>query len=114
MSEIGKRLGQRIRELRTQRAERWTQEDLAERARISVSFLSMIERAERVPHVETLVVLAKCLGVTLSQIFDGVSESRQDNNVLLPLTVYLERLPLSSGDVEALVLIARTMFKYKS
>src|SRR5713101_2723434 len=26
MSEIGKRLGQRIRELRTQRAERWTQE----------------------------------------------------------------------------------------
>ena len=58
MSELGKRIGQRIRELRTQRPERWTQEELAERAQISVSFLSMIERGERVAHVETLAALA--------------------------------------------------------
>src|SRR5262245_34102159 len=107
MSEVGQQLGQRIRELR--RALSYTQEELAEKADISVSFLSMIERAERVPHVETLVVLAKCLGVTLSQIFDGISESRQDANVLLPLTVYLEKVPLSSSDVEALLLIAKAM-----
>ena len=76
MSEIGKRLGQRIRELRTQRAERWTQEDLAERARISVSFLSMIERAQRMPRVKILTLLANALGITLSQLFAGVGESQ--------------------------------------
>src|SRR3954465_11505487 len=75
-SEIGKRIGHRIRELRTQRPERWTQEDLAERARISVSFLSMIERGERVAHVETLASLAESLGVTLSELFSGADAAQ--------------------------------------
>jgi transcriptional regulator with XRE-family HTH domain len=112
MSQVGQQLGQRIRELR--RALSYTQEQLAEKANISVSFLSMIERAERVPHVETLAVLSNALGVTLSQIFDGVNEPGNDNKVLLPLTVYLEKLPLGSGDVEALLLIAKTIFKDKA
>jgi transcriptional regulator with XRE-family HTH domain len=53
---LGTRLGQRIRELRG--ALSLTQEELAGRAGISISFLSMIERAERMPYVETLAVLA--------------------------------------------------------
>src|SRR5262249_25027656 len=69
LSELGKRIGRRIRELRTQRPERWTQEDLAERAKISVSFLSMIERGKRVAHVETLAALADSLGVSLAELF---------------------------------------------
>jgi transcriptional regulator with XRE-family HTH domain len=69
LSDLGKRIGRRIRELRTQRPERWTQEDLAERAKISVSFLSMIERGERVAHVETLAALADSLGVSLAELF---------------------------------------------
>ncbi len=52
MSELNKRLGKRIRELRNMLS--FTQEELAEKANISVSFLSMIERAQRMPHVETL------------------------------------------------------------
>src|SRR4026209_2469031 len=74
MSDLAKRLGQRIRDLRTQRPERWTQEDLAERAKISVSFLSMIERGERVAHVETLAALAEALGVSLAELFAAVHE----------------------------------------
>ncbi len=111
MSEIGKRLGQRIRELRTQRAERWTQEDLAERARISVSFLSMIERGERVAHVETLASLADALDVPLSELFSGIDrEPSGPPDLLRPLSDFCRSRRLNSRDVEKLLGVARAMF----
>ena len=74
--DVVRSLGQRIRELRThRRAGRVTQEDLAERADISVSFLSMIERGERAPHIETLARIAEALEVELSELF---TSSRAD------------------------------------
>lgn len=111
MSEIGKRLGQRIRELRTQRPERWTQEDLAERARISVSFLSMIERGERVAHVETLASLSQALGVTLAELFAGTDGVTPENgDVLRPLSEFARARRLNERDVERLLGVARAMF----
>lgn len=111
VSEIGKRIGYRIRELRTQRPERWTQEDLAERARISVSFLSMIERGERVPHVETLAAIAQALSVTLSELFAGADEGNGETTDLLrPLSEFARSRRLTSRDVEKLLGVARAMF----
>ena len=46
-----------------------TQEDLSARARISVSFLSMIERGERSPHLETLAKIAEALEVRIADFF---------------------------------------------
>src|SRR5262249_6002766 len=112
-SEIGKRIGHRIRELRTQRPERWTQEDLAERAKISVSFLSMIERGERVAHVETLAALAESLGVTLSELFsgtDGQVGEGIEQDVLRPLNEFARARRLTSRDVEKRLGVARAMF----
>lgn len=40
-----------------------SQEALAKKARISVSYVSMLERGTRVPPLDTLEVLAKALGV---------------------------------------------------
>ncbi|MHB8872346.1 MAG: helix-turn-helix domain-containing protein [Myxococcaceae bacterium] len=111
MSELGKRLGHRIRELRTQRPERWTQEDLAERARISVSFLSMIERGERVAHVETLEDLAGALGVSLAELFAGTEPNSADpDEVLRPLRDFARARQLTAKDVEKLLGVARAMF----
>ena len=113
MSDLAKRLGQRIRDLRTQRPERWTQEDLAERARISVSFLSMIERGERVAHVETLASLADALGSSLSEIFaaaEPAPESGDPEALLRPLSDFARSRRLTSGDVERLLGVARAMF----
>jgi transcriptional regulator with XRE-family HTH domain len=111
VSEIGKTIGQRIRELRTQRTERWTQEDLAERARISVSFLSMIERGERVAHVETLASLADALGVTLAELFVAPAERPADQQeILRPLSEFVRSRHLDSRDVEKLLGVARAMF----
>ncbi len=66
-------LGERIGALR--RTLKLTQEEFAERTAISVSYLSMIERAQRTPHIATLARVAKELGVSVSQLFDGLEES---------------------------------------
>jgi transcriptional regulator with XRE-family HTH domain len=60
-------LGQRIKALRRERA--LTQERLAERADISVSFLSMIEGGRRVPHLSTVARLADGLELPLVELF---------------------------------------------
>jgi transcriptional regulator with XRE-family HTH domain len=115
VSEIGKRVGTRIRELRTQGARRWTQEELAERAHISVSFLSMIERGERVPHLETLFALASALEVRLSELFlDGVDGGMHDGDLLRPLMDFVRTRKLSPNDVEKLLGVARAMFTASS
>jgi transcriptional regulator with XRE-family HTH domain len=111
MSEIGKRIGRRIRELRVHRPERWTQEDLAERAHISVSFLSMIERGERVPHVETLASLAGALEVSLSDLFAGADgEPSGDEDLMRPLSEFARARRLTASDVEKLLGVARALF----
>jgi transcriptional regulator with XRE-family HTH domain len=111
VSELGKRIGQRIRDLRTQRPERWTQEELAERAHISVSFLSMIERGERVAHVETLAALAEALGVSLAELFAGAqAQGEGAEDLLRPLADFARARRLTPRDVEKLLGVARAMF----
>jgi transcriptional regulator with XRE-family HTH domain len=107
--EMGRELGQRICDLRL--ALSYTQEDLAERANISVSFLSMIERAQRLPHIDTLASIATALGISLSQLFTGVNGSLNGQQSLLPLIAYLQNLRLGPKDVEALLRVAKGMFK---
>jgi transcriptional regulator with XRE-family HTH domain len=111
VSEIGKRLGRRIRDLRTHRVDRWTQEELAQRAHISVSFLSMIERGERIPHVETLSEIASALGVSLSELFAGTNEEKHEpEDLLRPLEEFVRARGLTARDVERLLGVARALF----
>lgn len=111
VSDIGKRVGQRIRELRTQRPGRWTQEELAEKAKISVSFLSMIERGERVPHLETLESLAGALQISLAELFvDPVADPEDPGALLQPLRDFVRARNLGARDVEMLLGVARAMF----
>lgn len=59
-------MGQRIRALR--RGAMLTQEELAQQAGISASFLGHIERGTRVLSVETLMALCNALGVTPNEL----------------------------------------------
>jgi len=106
-----KQLGQRIRESR--RILSLTQQELAERAKISVSFLSMIERGDRVPHIETLAKLADALRVPLPEMFLGLGETEGSPRLLDSLIEYLEHQPLDTDDVEVLLVVAKAMFKDK-
>ena len=85
--------------------------DLSERAHISVSFLSMIERGERSPHLETLSKLASALEVSMAELF--TLDDAPHNGVepiYRPLIEACRRHNLGKRDVDRLVSVVRTMF----
>jgi len=106
---VVKEVGRRIRQLRTSRSARMTQEDLSERARISVSFLSMIERGERSPHLETLAAIAEALEVTAADLLRDEVD-REVEPVYKPLIEACRKYSLGKRDVDRLVSVVRNMF----
>jgi transcriptional regulator with XRE-family HTH domain len=63
-----RRLGERIRELRTTKG--WTQEDLAAECRLDRSYVSGLEVGRRNPTYLNLVKIAKTLGIRLTELLD--------------------------------------------
>lgn len=62
-------LGQRIRLYR--KLSRLTQETLAERAELAPTYISDIERGRETISVDAVQRIAKALGVTLADLFQG-------------------------------------------
>lgn len=81
MAEYHKALGARVRELR--RARKVTQEQLAEKAGLSLQQVGEIERGRGNPTLTSQEGLATALGVTLADLFDleqerlGLTEIRE-------------------------------------
>lgn len=68
MEDINITFGCRVRKLRY--TKRMTQEELAEAADLSVSFLGAIEHGRKSPTLYTQKKLADALGVSLSELMD--------------------------------------------
>lgn len=66
--DLRKAFGKKLKVLRTSRG--LTQDDLAERAGVSTSFISSLERGVDAPSFATLEALATALGVQVSSLFD--------------------------------------------
>lgn len=112
--DITKALGKRIRQLRQSQLDKLTQEDLAEQADISVSFLSMIERGERAPHIETLIRLAGALDVSISELFlcaESEQEPQALDPMLKPIAEFVRSRALTRRDIDRLLGVAKAMFK---
>jgi transcriptional regulator with XRE-family HTH domain len=71
---LRQQFGHRIRTLRLRK--RLTQEALAERAKLSVDFLSLIERGRNSPSFENLEMLASALDVPVRALFSFDDEAR--------------------------------------
>lgn len=63
-------IGKRLKEFRLHQG--LTLQDLAERNHYSTSYLSKVENSKKAPPVSTLIVLARTLNVSLSEIFGEV------------------------------------------
>ncbi len=71
----------------------------------------MIERGERIAHVETLVALSQALGVSLAEMFAGLDQvSGQDEDLIRPLSDFARARRLTADDMERLLGVARAMF----
>jgi transcriptional regulator with XRE-family HTH domain len=64
------RFGKRVRALREERG--LSQDGLASRAGMHRTYLGGIERGQRNPALENISRIARALGVTLQQLFDGM------------------------------------------
>ncbi|MCL1813489.1 MAG: helix-turn-helix domain-containing protein [Treponema sp.] len=64
----------------------WSQAELAEKAHISITFLSNIERGNKWPYPDTLVKIAKALNVEEFELF------RQENTIADDTATFIDRL----------------------
>lgn len=65
--DLRKNLGRRLKELRMKKG--LTQEELAEKTGLSVTFVGLVERGINTPSLETCNKIARALGVTLDELF---------------------------------------------
>ena len=108
---VVKEVGKKVRVLRTSRlGPKMTQEELAQKAEISVSFLSMIERGERAPHLETLTKLAEALEVPMTELFSFDSDPERLDALYKPLVDYCRKQSMTRRDVDRLLAVAKSMF----
>jgi XRE family transcriptional regulator, regulator of sulfur utilization len=63
-----------LRRLRTERG--LSQERLAHAANLNMTHVAKIERSEREPGVRTVTKLAKALGVSTADLFEGIDGRR--------------------------------------
>ena len=75
------RIGLHLRVYR--RLTHMTQEELAEKAEISVHHLGFLERGQAKPSLDTLERLAEALGVRTEELFQLPKSTRQDPDALV-------------------------------
>jgi transcriptional regulator with XRE-family HTH domain len=110
-SKLVEEIGRKIKSLRTERrGGKLTQGVISERAHISVSFLSMIERGERSPSIETLGEIAEGLGVSMGELFQSGAGPVEENPAFRKLSEFLRSRRVTKADMERLLAVARAMF----
>ena len=90
-------IGKNIRKYR--KTKKMTQETLAERAGLSVNYIGSIERGEKLPSLETFIVILNQLGVTADCILQDVVQA----NYELKMSLLNEKLSVLSPDQRATV-----------
>ncbi len=68
MPNIQTRFGQRVRELR--RAQGYSQESFAAFVGLDRTYVGGIERGERNPSLKNIELIARSLGITISELFN--------------------------------------------
>ena len=90
-------IGENIRKYR--KTKKMTQETLAERAGLSVNYIGSIERGEKLPSLETFIVILNQLAVTADCILQDVLQA----NYELKMSLLNEKLSVLSPDQRATV-----------
>jgi transcriptional regulator with XRE-family HTH domain len=86
-------VGERIRERRAELG--WTQDQLAQKAGISKSFLSDLENSKRSVGANNLLDIARALGVSLDFLMTG--KASQDQTSEVPIPASLARFAAEEG-----------------
>lgn len=121
MGEVSKKIGVRIRQLRKKR--KISQEQLALRAGLNISFIGQIERGEKNPTIESVDKIIHALEVTFDDLFSVVKDERPngisvdvpvDGQAFTPLhrAVFLLK-PRSSSEQETICNLIESILQFK-
>ena len=100
-------IGKNIRKYRLMRKLR--QEDLAEKADLSINYVGAIERGEKTPSLESLISIINALGVSADMILADVL----DNGYLVKDSLLAQKLDkLSAEDRSQIYDVIDTMIKH--
>lgn len=108
-TELLEKLAHRIRHLRERKG--ITQEELASRCGISVSFASLLERGKRSPSYETLVQVADALETPVADLFRDLGGSTHEDPYLGRLLDFARAARLTRPQVDKLITMAQLMFE---
>ena len=110
MAAIGERIRQRRDELE------WTQDQLAQKAGISKSFLSDLENGKRSVGADTLQAIAQVLGLSLDFLMAGTVSSASAKQVQIPaaLSDFAAQAGLSFRQVLTLLDMQRQIVAHRS
>ena len=100
-------IGKHIRKYRLERKMR--QEDLAEKTELSVNYIGMLERGEKIPALETLVNIANALKVSADMLLVDVIESGYEVKNSLLNEKLMQVIP---EDREKIYAVIDTMLKH--
>lgn len=112
MTNIQKRLGTRIREIRKER--RQTIAQLAEAVNLSDNFIGSIERGVRSPAVKTLERIARALKVKVEDLFHFPDCKENQRRKTLNELVYRLIKGKNIKDIELVSKIAETVAIYSA
>lgn len=101
-----KDIGKKIREKRI--AKSWKQEDLAEKTSLSVSYIGMIERGEKLPKLETFLLIVNELEVSADELLSGVIR----NGYIVRMSQYTEKIgKLKSDEQKRIYEVIETLLR---
>lgn len=109
MQELADRLGRRLVALRD--GLRLTQEEVAGRVGLSTSYISMLERGQRIPHLGVLTDLARVLRTDMLSLL--ASETAGPDTLSRPLVSFVHEHALTTTEVDKLLSMARLMFPHR-
>lgn len=102
-------IGRNIRKYRLMKKLR--QEDLAEKADLSINYIGAIERGEKIPSLETLIVIINALGVSADMVLVDVV----DTGYAVKDSLLAEKLDkLSAKDRAKIYDVIDTMIKHST
>ncbi len=109
MSELTKRVGQRIRHARMEKG--WSQEKLAELADCHPAYIGQVERGEKNATLESIEKISSALHISLSQLLEKIGEAPADS---IPMKCYELVSSKSKAEQEQLYKLLLEMDKYKN
>jgi transcriptional regulator with XRE-family HTH domain len=87
-----------------------TQDEFAQRCRISISFASLLERGERSPSFETLLQVAAALEVSPADLFKAEQSHEFDDPYFTRLLDFARAKHLTRPQVDRLIAVGSAMF----